>query len=530
MKREMLPIVHMARRGDPDAMLEVGRGYLLGHAPLPLHPETGIRYLTRAAEAGCVDALCTLADTLTLEQIVRYALLPQLRQAAAHGVHAAELKLGLWLITERAERAAGVYWLRRAATELSEARVALANVLVDETSPIAGSQGLRLLRAEAIAGNVGAWIPLARAALDRHDLPLFIHALERACRNPAYSAADLYALLIEALMLEQSGRIGRQQWPATLLRAALYSKADEGDARAMALLGKALCGLDEDLRQRTGISSNRKVGTALNLLRNAADAGQTEAWIALAELYRQRPRLPFAVATHRYCLERAAATGSIVAAVALGRLLLDGTRTEQDLQRSMELLSSAAQRGDAGARDILAAMVSPVAGDQQAAASALALVERNNPLLATRLTLSRTFGLTQHEALTIDVRRAGRAWGLWVDPSPFFTQRKKATARAVPIASPEAALALQRARSAFANVNASAVGPEGSYRARVYLLRSLFERFRLDGSLFFADAPYLSGVVARKTGRQARALSSAVAGAPVLQRPGRIGQHVASPP
>lgn len=488
MKREMLPILQMARRGDPKAMHQVGRGYLCGHAPFSLHAETGIRYLLRAADAGCVDALATLAETLSLEQLVRYQLLPQLQQGAARGVQAAEYKLGLWLTTKLDGRAAGLYWLRRAASGgMSEARTALANALVEEALPSATNRAIRLLRAESLAGNTRAWAPLAKAALDAGDLRLFAHALEHTCSVVGEPGGTLSTLVIEALVMERRDGLAPFCCPPSLLRAALTQRIEDGDARAMLLLGRALCGLDEDLRRRADISSNRRLGHAVTLLTNAASAGETEAWLALADLYARRPRLPFGAASHRYCLDRAASAGSVEAAVRLGRLLLERSQTEQDVQRAVELLYAPAVRGSSAAQTLLARMVLPVAGDAQAAQSALASVSGRNELLASRLALARAFGLTQHEALTLDVPRASRAWGLWVDASAFFTQRRKATPRAVPITSPDAAAALQRAKATFANVNPSPLGPEGNYRMRVYTMRAVFEQFRLHGSLFFAD-------------------------------------------
>ncbi len=511
MKREMLPVLQMARQGDPEALHQLGRGYLCGHAPLSFHPETGIRYLLRAANAGCVDALTTLAETLSLKELVRYQLLPQLRQAAARGVRAAELKLGLWLTTETDGRSDGLYWLRLAAgSGMPEARIAYANALVEDVSPDATSQALRLLRAESLAGNPRAWAPLAQAAFGAGDLPLFAQALERACKVAGGLDGTLSTLVLEALNVERGGGITPVSFPPSLLRAALTQRADDGDASAMLFLGRALCGLDENLRRRAEISSNRRLGMALTLLTNAANAGETEAWLALADLYGRRPRLPFAAASHRYCLDRAASAGSVEAAVRLGRLLLETPQTGQDLQRAMELLYAAAQRGNSAARALLERMAFPVAGDAQAARSAVALVSRSNVLLGSRLALARAFGLTQHEALTIDVARASRAWGLWVDSSAFFTQRRKATPRVVPITSPDAAAALQRAKAMFANINPTSLGPEGNYRTRVYRMRAAFDQFRLSDTLFFARASGAEIGTLLKRERRATSLASAL--------------------
>lgn len=370
---------------------------------------------------------------------------------------------------------------------MPQARVALANALAEDPSLGTASEALRLLRAESLAGNPRAWAPLARTALDAGDTALFAHALERACTVSDEMDGVLAALVLEALVMERRDGLSPVSCPSSQLRAALEHRVNERDARAMLFLGRAMSGLDEDLRRRAEISTHRKLGRAVTLLTDAANAGESEGWIALAHLYARQPRLPFGASSHRYCLERAATAGSSEAAVGLGRLLLKTARTEQDLQRAMELLHGPAHQGNADACSLLASLVLPVAGDSGAAESALAHMSTRNALLASRLALARAFGLTQHEALTIDVRRAGRPWGLWVDPSGFFRQRRKSAARAAPAASPAAAAALQRAQATFANVDPGPFGPEGDYRARVYAMRAMFVRLRLHGSLFFAQ-------------------------------------------
>lgn len=511
MKREMLPTLQLARRGDRDAMHVVGRGYLLGLPPLSLDPATGILYLTRAVDAGCADALGTLIETVPLEQLVRYDLLPRLREGATRGLPAAQYKLGLWLCAGPEDRSAGMHWLQRAADAgLSDARRALAACVEESRSPVTSRSALRLLRAETLAGNGRAWAPTAQAALAAGEFRLFAHALAQACsyQHGTYDQG-LSDLIVHALVLERQGHIAPLSCPPARLRCALEGRSADGDARAMLLLGRALCGLDEDLRSRADIRSDRCIGRALTLLTTAANAGEVEAWLALADLYARRPRLPFSVVSYRYCLDRAASGGSVHAAVELGRLLLQTSATAQDVQRAVELLYASAARADSKAADLLKQMVLPVGGDDAKAEAALKRVSTRNELLAARLELARGFGLTQHEALTIDISRAARAWGLWVDASAFFTQRSKAMPRAVPITSPSASLALQRARKTFANVDASALGQEGSYRMRVYTMRSVFQRLKIDGSLFFANGTEAK----RRYGARKRLTASSLAAA-----------------
>ena len=78
MRREALPLLRAARRGSPVALFELGRGYLLGQAPLPFHPDTGVRYLKLSAAAGFRAASHLLVESLALDALVSHGLINEL--------------------------------------------------------------------------------------------------------------------------------------------------------------------------------------------------------------------------------------------------------------------------------------------------------------------------------------------------------------------------------------------------------------------------------------------------------------------
>ncbi|MEW5882333.1 MAG: hypothetical protein AB1761_18075 [Pseudomonadota bacterium] len=489
MKREVLSALTAARRGALAAQVFVGRCYLHGAESFPRQRATGIRYLSAAAAAGDRAAEQELANSLSLEEVVRHRLVDLLRGAAFAGNAQAQYKLGLWLLTDDRTHEEGERWLRRAAESgLAPARVALAHRLLAAPSARGHDEAVRLLKAEAIAGNEEAWFPLSRAALTAGDLRLFASALRRACERRCALTLDAARLVVEALMLERAGRIDPVLIAAETLRAALEACAENEVPEALLLLGRVLAGLDEDLRERVALPGSRKLGRGIALLLKAADAGLAEALVALADVHELHRSLPSSMRMARYYLERAAERGIDAAVLRLGRMLLAAACTPSDLVRAVEVLHPLALRGHTIAVQLLATLVSKVDGDEQRAQHLLAMIATQNALLAARLALARAFGLTRHEALTLDVIRAQRPWGLWVDPSPFFAQRRKSTPRAVPALTPSAHHAMARAASLFERVDAGPAGAEGDYRARVYALRTTLARVGASEGLFLVRA------------------------------------------
>ncbi len=489
MKRDLLPILLSARRGEVHAQLHVGRCYLRGDDHFPCQPENGIRYLAAAASKGSREAAVELAEALTLDQLVKGGLLPSLRMAASEGCAPAQLKLGLWLYTDPDSRSEGANWLRLAAGKgLTEARVALAESLLAGPSVSANNEAIRLLRAEALAGNAAAFLPLAKATLAVGDLALFRDALARASRAARDLTEAQARMIIDALLLERASRIEPIKLPATHVRAALELGVRCGDADALLLLGRVLVGLDEALRTRGGIvpNGNRRRGTSY--LMRAADLGQTEAMLALADVHGRNGTAAYNPRIGAYYLERAAAAGNRDARLRLGRRLLCRARCAADVERAVELLFPLAQQDEPTAKTLLASLVCVVAGPDDAAERALHQIATRNALLAGRLALARTFGLTRHEALTFDVARGRRDWGIVVDASGFFSQRRKRSPRVVPAVSTAALRELLHVTRAFEGIDPGPSGPEGDFRTRIYALRANLARAGADPSLFFSAA------------------------------------------
>lgn len=485
MKREALGTLNSARRGDNAARVIVGHHYLHGAGAFPQQRATGINYLRAAAAAGHREAAWAIADSIALGELVQHGLIGALRNAALEGSLLAQYKLGLWLLTDATGRVEGASWLRLAASSgFEQARVVLARSGLFKLSDHVHADDVRLLLAAALQGRQDVLAALARAALEADDLPLFASALRVGYERAERLGEQEALLVVRALLLERRGRIEQLGLPASAVRDALEISAGAGSAEAMYLLGRVLAGSDECLRKRAGLVASRKLGRGISWLLRAADAGEADAYLELAETYERHPRLPCSFRMARYYLERAADCGIESAIVRLGRALLTSARSPAELLRAVERLYPAAMRGNDDAHKLLSTLTDPPSGDAARAERALSLISAHNPLLAVRLALARAFGLARHEALTVDVPRARRPWGLWIDPGAFFTQRTKSTPRPVPALNQAARDLVVRAETIFEHVQPGPDGSEGDYRARDCRLRAVLARANAEESLF----------------------------------------------
>jgi hypothetical protein len=136
----------------------------------------------------------------------------------------------------------------------------------------------------------------------------------------------------------------------------------------------------------------------------------------------------------------------------------------------------------------LRSLVLPLAWSDEEAALAIAQVRPVDPCLATRLALSRAFGLTKLEALTVDPVDGLRPWGLVVGRNPFISQVRLSAPRAIPANSTPALDTARQAAAFFGQSRVCSDAVEGDLRARSLRQRRLFDRLDLDDTMFFSDA------------------------------------------
>jgi hypothetical protein len=264
-------------------------------------------------------------------------------------------------------------------------------------------------------------------------------------------------------------------------------RANRGDWYAAYALGRALCGVACGLLPPASLVAGPNMRKGVAALLRAADGGCNEAWLHLYRLHAAHETSVSNPHAALLYLEKAATAGEPEAQRKLGALRMRSATCIEESEAAMSLLCQAAARDDPHARNLLDSLVLPLKGSDEDAKSAIEEIRRHDSCLAVRLELSRAFGLTRLEALTVDPARGIRPWGLVVGPNPFIVQSRLGAPRAVPARSVSAMDTLRRAASFF-DQGGQAANAEGDLRRRSRIQRRAFERHRLGEAMFFSAA------------------------------------------
>ena len=491
MRRQDIQLLAQARQGDSAARCEVGRRYLLGVNGFPQHVATGLEYLRHPSLAGQCAPARILAEALPLDQLMALQQGPALALAAADGCLAAQLKLGLWRALQADGRSDALRWLGAAAkgghagaaqAVAALAQAAPAQAVLAVLQPLADGDG--------IDGPLLARLA-AQQALDGGQLDHLVACLVAALGLGHALDSALASLVVAAEQLaDQQGR-SLAGLPTAALLDSLELRAGQGDRAAAYTLGRGLSGVDVASLPPAVFAGQQNLRKGAAFLLRAADAGQDAAWLHLYRLHADHRSSVANPQLARFFLEKAALRGQAEAQRKLGALQLREASHLQDSEQAIHWLHQAAAQGDAHATTLLQSLRLPVAdvdAGEAAVAFALEQVRRADPWLAQRLALSRAFGLTKLEALSVDPVAGLRPWGLVVGRNPFIAQVRLSAPRAVP-AVDEAALAVaRRAAAFFGQAQGEAGAAEGDLRARSLRQRRLFERLGLDEAAFFCDA------------------------------------------
>ena len=487
MRRQEIQLMSQARQGDANARCEVGRRYLLGVLGFPRHLNTGLEYLQHPSLAGMAAPARIVAECLALEQLLELGQTGTLARAAAAGSMMAQVKWGAWCAVGGQGLAEGLEWLRLAAHRGHDGARRACRALSEAPVEDAAVTVLRELGGPDLNGlEVARWV--ARRALDGHDLPRLCEGLRTAAALAGAADEALMAMVAEAARLAEASQQVLSGLPAALIRDSLQYSAARGDREAAFTLGRAVCGMACDALPAGVFADLQNLRRGAALLLRAADAGCDRAWFCLYRLHADRRNSVANPQLARFFLEKAAAQGQVEALRKLGALQLRESTNLNETEQAIHWLHQAAELGDSHARALLRSLVLPLMSSDEEAALAVGQVRPADAWLAIRLALSRAFGLTKLEALTVDPVDGLRPWGLVVGRNPFISQVRLSAPRAIPA---NTALALDTARQAAAffgqpRIRSGAV--EGDLRARSLRQRRLFERLDLDEAMFFSDA------------------------------------------
>ncbi len=498
MKREHIALVARAR-SDAAARVEVGRRYLAGLDGFPRHEQLALEYLTAPSHAPQGEAARVIGEHLELARLVETGHLGTLQRAADEGSPEAQFKWAVWLMlwqadgtaAHQASHQAALHCLRQAQAQhhLTAHRVLRSLASTPGRDP--GQALLAALRtAWPLPFAAAAQAAVAQAAAQR-DLPRLARGIRVALEGGPASSLSVEQLapsikLALQLALERGESL--HGLPSQAVRSGLEVLVTTGDAEAAYWLGAAYA--EVEVLAIPGLSlvsgGNLRKGSAL--LMRAADAGVGAAWMHLHRIHANHRSSVANPQLARFFLEKAAAAGLPDAQRRLGALVLRSGTTLKDSEQAIACLHAAASAGDASAAGLLRTLVLPVTGAETEAEAALSAVREADPWLATRLQLSRAFGLTKLEALCVDPLQGRRPWGLVVGPNPFVALPRLSAPRAVPAVDQAALDSLHRAALLIETAQRDGAPLEGDYRRRSARQRRLFTRLGIADGLFFANA------------------------------------------
>lgn len=506
MRRPDAQLISRARRGDISACLEAGRKYLQGTNGFPRHVRLGLEYLHQAEPVRADDTRQLIVESLDLFEIAAHGRVATLQQAAQAGRSSAQLKLAIWLSLTTTDAEAGMRWFRSAA---AGGDVAARRVLTGYSADARSEENIvsRLRSLKNLQG-IG-WSELLTFAMDRalmRQQPLLLfRALALSLESEDAPAPGLADKVLEALTFAST-------LPGATIavdRRAIEGQLDDcvarGSTAGALMLGQALSGKDVGSLSWQSLVAGLNFRKASALLMRAADGGHAEAWMRLYEIHSNHNGSVANPPMARFCLEKAAASGEVVAQRRLGVTILRASGALRDVELGMSWLFQAAEAGDELARRLLRTFVLPVEGRDVDANSALGAIAQSSKGLALRLQVARDFGLTKLEAMTVDLVGGLRPWGLVVGRNPFIRQAKLSAPRAVPAAS---VLAQQNLRRIVAQVAGGGVrGAEFQdfdLRHRAARVKQVLLAHGLAESMFFARARSIELDALRGGGRWAR--------------------------
>lgn len=489
MRRRDIQLLASARQGDAAARCEAGRRYLLGVDGFARHLSTGLDYLSHPSLAGSTEASIIIAESLPLNDIIRFGQHGVLLIAASSGSELAQLKLGAWSLLTATDATEAQRWLEPAAQAgHAGARRALAELL--PSFSIGGVlAAMRALSATSGIDCAAVAMLAVASATARNDAALMARSTTLLLRLSPSIGSDAADQVCAVLERAEQLPCFEADLDTMQVERCLESCATRGNAQATLILGKALCGIDHGPLRALALVTGQNMRKGAALLLRAADAGKEEAWRLLFRVHSDRTASVANPELARFFLEKAATRGDMQAQRRLGALILRQATALHETEHGIHWLYEAAQKEDAYAAGLLRSLVLPVAGDEAAASAAIEAIRREDPWMACRLRTARDFGLTRLEALSIDLANGIRPWGLVVGRNPFIVQTKLSAPRAVPALTTDAMGNLRRSVAFFEQSRQSSGSPvEGDLRKRSHRLRRLLDRHGVDESLFFSDA------------------------------------------
>lgn len=509
--REDLAIIRAARAGQPQAQLTLGKRYLTGGNGLPQSLQTAMHWLERAARADQAEAWSLIGEHIpyematqaadvvsfsswyerAFEQGVMEAGLVFAKLVLAHpslqqidGLHGKAIRMlesaarggvaeAQWLLAQHDKQNTGNAMPSAPAAAASEAAVPDAQAWAERAADGGIAQAQYLLADAAWnSGDRDAYLhralPLARALHAQYAGQTAQLTAPSQALGQRLGADKLLLLkrCCEALLLSADRDADEMQqfWE-------LAAYADDRGAQFALGLWFARMRADGARSDLAAGSANYK--KAVRWLTLAGEGGQAEAWYALSRIFLKPEFSQRSLSDAQYYLERAAELGHAVAQLECGVGAWRSRRDEiSNDVRAVYWLQKAAAQNNQEAIALLAKIAdapASVSWAEQARRQLTRAVVNAYPFLAARVELAALFGLTQAEALLIDINEADQGHCLVVDIRAQYARSKR---RLISIGAEQRA-ALHRIGRLFEDMDCGASGVEGNYRQRLYRLKTV---------------------------------------------------------
>jgi len=499
--RSHLGIISQARRGAAGAQLELGKLYLNGDTGIPKNIIVALDWLRRAAQQGQAEAALLICHQVPMDLILASPCLGELvgcfRRTALDGDLQAQWSY-LALIDKvpgavTAEYPQAIDYATRLLESMAREGLVAAqwklSVLHERAGRTQEAEDWALAAAEQNHQIARVWLSLRlfekgqRAAFARICQPCVTHILQQDRIDDPLSLQVLWCYYLD------------RDWNEALARSALIKAAESGLVAAAWELGRIHLNPDqlgthnkvtaasvEVLRRLIDLGGKPRPVAAFRIaikwLTDAAQAGHIDAAYLLGVVYRVPAYSRRDLAQSDLWFRRAAEAGQHDAQFWLGSHYWRQRSSSIDSKlTALEWLSCASKAGHAPARDFLLQIHQRCATrcdwpDSLVNPAVLEAMAQRHPLMALRIELGKMFRLKRIEMLLIDWRRADRDHCLLLDVSEWTSKHKR---RILPIIHDAQRRLLDTARYRFRDTDASADGPEGNARQRLYLFQKIIK-------------------------------------------------------
>ncbi|MDB5776714.1 MAG: hypothetical protein JWP38_2847 [Herbaspirillum sp.] len=520
--REDLAIIRAARAGQPKAQLALGKRYLSGGHGLPQSLPTAMHWLERAARADQAEAWSLIGSRIPYElalqapDIVSFSTWYE--RAFDEGIVEAGLIFAKLVLTQPALRqiqgltgkainmletvaragAAEAQWLLAQHAGVGDVNAIVAVKSAPAEGDAAAAQGSPALtqaggqswaERAADAGVAPAQHALADAAWEKSDRAAYLHwalPLARAlCEQYAGQTSELNLpspalaqqlgsenlLLLSRCCEARLNAVGHD-FDEVMRFWELAAYAD--DKAAQFALGLSYARMRANGARATKVAGSANYKKAIRWLMLAGEGGLADAWYALSRIFLKPEFSQRSLADAQYYLERAAEMGHCAAQLECGVSAWRNRRDEPSNDiRAVYWLQKAAAQNNAEAIALLDKIADAAAAPAwavQARRQVTRAISNAYPFLAARIELALMFGLTQAEALLIDINEADCGHCLMVDIRAQYARSRR---RLIAVSTGEQRAALHRIGRLFEDVDCSVNGLEGNYRQRVYRLKTV---------------------------------------------------------